>query len=260
MSALVVALVAALLAAGGDAGARAAGGHVLVLSYQVLLGPLPIMTVSADLALPAEPAGGPYRADIVGRSGGYVGEVYDWSFVARSDGTARGPHVAPLHFRGENLSVLDRRPVAISYAKDGTPASRFEPPQPQDGASGLRPAQLKGTLDPASAFVALLRAAATGSCASTVPVFDGRRRFNVIARPAGEELVEPLPRSLFGGPAARCELELQQIDTSRERLPGSGTAWVAEVGGTSVPVRIELATSAGPIIIDLIQVTGGPPS
>src|SRR5918994_2708198 len=35
----------------------------LALSYQVLLGPLPVMTVTADLALPAASAQGPYRAD-----------------------------------------------------------------------------------------------------------------------------------------------------------------------------------------------------
>src|SRR5688572_19079943 len=81
------------IAAGGALGAAfllpqgqaATSPGQLALSYQVLLGPLPVMTVTADLALPGASAQGPYRADIVGRAGGYVGQIYDWSFTARSE-------------------------------------------------------------------------------------------------------------------------------------------------------------------------------
>ena len=232
----------------------------LALSYQVLLGPLPIMTMTAELSQPEPRGAGPYQADIVGRSGGYLGEVYDWSFTARSEGTARGHRLSPRRFEGENLSILDRRPVTISYSQDGLPVPRFEPPTPEDAGLKPRPADVKGTLDPASAFLALLRTvAASGSCAAAIPVFDGRRRFDLITRASGEELVEALPRSLYGGPAERCEIEVKQLDQSRERLPSSGTAWVAEIAGAPTPVRLELATPAGLVTIDLVQATAGPP-
>ncbi len=231
----------------------------LGLSYQVLLGPLPVMMVTADLALPAVSIEGSYRADIVGRAGGYVGQVYDWSFTARSEGVARGHRLSPKSFAGENLSALDRRPVAIAYAKDGTPTPRFDPPRAEDATLAPRPGQAKGTLDPASAVVALLRiVAATGSCSATLPVYDGRRRFDLIARAAGEELVEPLPRSLYGGPAQRCDLQFNQLDTGRERLPSHGTAWVAEIAGSAVPVRLELTTALGIVTVDLVQAAARP--
>lgn len=253
------AICAAILAAAS--GQAATAPQALALTYQVLLGPLPVMTVTAELAAPGAAAEGAYRADIVGRAGGYAGQVYDWSFAARSEGTARGQRVSPRRFAGENLSALDRRPVSISYASDGTPAPRFEPPRPEDAALRPRPAQAKGTLDPASAMVALVRTvAATGSCAAAIPVYDGRRRFDLISRPTGEELVPPLPRSLYGGPAQRCELEVNQLDDSRERLPSQGTTWVAEVAGATVPVRLELTTALGIVTVDLIQATAGPSS
>ena len=241
------------------AGEAAVSPNTLALSYQVLLGPLPVMTVTADLALPAAAAEGAYRADIVGRAGGYVGEVYDWSFTARSEGRARGSRLSPERFAGENLSALDRRPISIAYAKDGTPVPRFEPPRAEDADLEPRPAQAKGTLDPASAMVALIRsAAATGSCAAALPVYDGRRRFDLIARAAGEELVEALPRSLYGGPAKRCDIVVNQLDSSRERLPSQGVAWVAEVAGATVPVRLELTTALGIVTVDLVKATAGP--
>jgi hypothetical protein len=231
------------------------------LAYQVLLGPLPVMTVTAELAIPAASAEGAYRADIVGRAGGYVGQVYDWSFSARSEGTARGPRVSPRRFAGENLSALDRRPVSIAYAKDGTPVPRFDPPMAEDARLRPTPEQAKGTLDPASAMVALLGTVAnTGSCAAALPVYDGRRRFDLVTREMGEELIQPLPRSAYGGPAQRCELVINQLDDSRERLPSQGTAWVAEVSGATVPVRLELTTAVGIVTVDLVQASAGPSS
>ncbi len=248
--------VALLLAPGGHA---ATPGHALALSYQVLLGPLPVMTVTADLALPAATTEGAYRADIVGRAGGYAGQVYDWSFAARSEGLAQGRRLSPKRFDGENLSALDRRPVQIAYAADGTPAPRFDPPRAEDANLQPRPAQAKGTLDPASAIVALVRTvAATGSCAAALAVYDGRRRFDLIARAGGEELIEPLPRSLYAGPAQRCELQLNQLDAGPERLPSQGTAWIAEVAGARVPVRLELTTALGIVTVDLVRATAGP--
>lgn len=245
-----------LLAADGRA---ATAPHLLSLSYQVFLGPLPVMMVTADLALPAVSAEGAYRADIVGRAGGYVGQVYDWSFTARSQGVARGHRLSPKAFAGENLSALDSRPVAIAYSKDGTPAPRFDPPRAEDADLRPTPAQAKGTLDPASVLIALARTvAATGSCAAALPVYDGRRRFDLIARPAGEELLEPLPRSLYGGPAQRCDFQLNQLDAGRERLPNQGIAWVAEVAGAVVPVRLELTTALGIVTVDLVQAAARP--
>ncbi|HXV22936.1 MAG TPA: DUF3108 domain-containing protein [Alphaproteobacteria bacterium] len=257
LSAGALALCAAFLVSGGQA---ATSSHALALAYQVLLGPLPVMTVTADLALPAAASPeGSYRADIVGRAGGYAGQVYDWSFTARSEGLAQGRALSPRRFSGENLSALDRRPVQIAYAADGTPAPRFDPPRAEDADLRPRPTQAKGTLDPASAIVALVRTiATTGSCAAALPVYDGRRRFDLISRAGGEELVEPLPRSLYGGPAQRCELQLNQLDAGRERLPSQGTAWIAEIAGARVPVRLELTTALGIITVDLVQATTGP--
>ena len=257
--ALAAAVVALALGAAPEPQAASAP-KALSLDYQVLLGPLPIMTVTAEFSLPEPRAAGPYRADIVGRAGGYLGQVYDWSFTARSQGSARGHRLSPKRFEGENLSVLDRRPVTISYSQDGLPAPRFEPPAPEDAGLKPRAADVKGTLDPASAFVALLRTvASSGSCAAAIPVYDGRRRFDLITRASGEELVEALPRSLYGGPAERCEIEVKQLDQSRERLPSSGTAWVAEIAGAPTPVRLELATPAGLVTVDLVKATASPP-
>jgi hypothetical protein len=253
-----VATLVAILA-GGWVPAGADDGRRLVLDYQMLLGPLPIMTVAAELALPSTPAGsGPYRAHIVGRADPTFGRVYDWSFTARSEGAAAA-HVKPRRFAGENLSILDRRPVAIAYASDGSPTTRFEPPQPQDKAIALPPGQVKGSIDPASALVQFVRRVATGgSCATTLPIYDGRRRFDLVAEDAGEELIGALPGSVYSGPAARCALRLMQRDASRERLPTEGTAWIAAIGdGPRVPVRIEFLTPTGPMVLDLVRIEPG---
>ena len=72
--------------------------------------------------------------------------------------------------------------------------------------------------------------------------------------------MQALPRSLYGGPAQRCDLQIKQLDDSRERLPNQGTAWIAEVAGATIPVRMELTTEIGVVTVDLIKATAGPPS
>lgn len=254
-----LAIVTAILA-GWPAPVAAVDGRRLMLEYQLLLGPLPIMIVAAELALPSTPTGnGPYRAHIVGRTDPAFAQVYDWSFTARSEGSVTSRLVKPRRFAGENLSLLDRRPVAISYASDGSLTTRFAPPQPEDAAIALPPGQIKGSIDPASALVQFVgRVATGGSCAATFAIFDGRRRFDLVAEDAGEEMVGALPGSLYSGPAARCALRLMQRDTARERLPAEGTAWISAIGdGPAVPVRIEFLTPTGPIVLDLLRLELG---
>ena len=256
----VAAIATVTTLTGGWMAAGAEDGRRLILEYQTFLGPLPIMIVAAELALPSAPTeNGPYRAHIVGNVDPAFAALYDWSFTARSEGTTGGRQVKPRRFAGENLSMLDARPVAISYASDGSPTTRFTPPHAEDAGLALPPGEVKGSIDPASALVQFVRVVATGgSCAATIPIYDGRRRFDVIAEDAGEELIGALPGSIYSGPAERCALRLMQRDTSRERLPTEGTAWITAIGdGPPVPVRIEFLTPTGPMVLDLVRIEPG---
>ena len=71
------------------------------------------------------------------------------------------------------------------------------------------------------------------------------------SRTAGMQVLEATSRSVFQGPALRCDFEGRLLagfprdeDRARAGRPRSGTAWFAQLspGGPSLPVRITFET------------------
>jgi uncharacterized protein DUF3108 len=238
-------LALGLMMFSATAPALAQGG--LTLAYQAFLGPLPILDVRAQLMIPlmtravtGSAALGPYQAQIVGRSNPMMAKLYDWSFTVRADGamTADGP--APSQFTGEHLSERDSRPVTITYGPGGTADARFNPPGADAPPRGLKPGDLTGTIDPASALVSVMeQAARTRNCGGTLRIFDGRRRYDLTLTAAGEDTIPAEPGALYSGEAVRCAFAIHQLDKGPDRLPKSGSLWLAQIPGSEsiVPVR-----------------------
>jgi Protein of unknown function (DUF3108) len=131
------------------------------------------------------------------------------------------------------------------------------PKKPRPRNVPLAPDQLKNVLDPLTAAFLSVRAKGSSShleiCKRTVPVFDGRQRFDIVLTPKRSE---PMPESApagVSGPLSVCRVKFVPIGGYRPDHPGIKfmtqtediEVWLVFVPGTDlyIPYRIFLPTA-----------------
>jgi hypothetical protein len=107
----------------------------------------------------------------------------------------------------------------------------------------------------------LLALATTDDCHRTVPVFDGRRRYDLELFGGGHETLTPRAHGRYGGEATRCDFRLKPIagyQKTGSRRQGANEertyhGWVAPAlpGLPPIPVRIEADGVFGFIAVEL---------
>ena len=170
------------------------------------------------------------------------GDMLDQS----SNGTFNHEQPVPQEFRSFVRLHSQDRIVTLQY-RDGDPTIAAISPPNEAEREIVPPARRDHTIDPLSAMIDMLHVAArTGRCDVSHNTYDGRRLEVFEARTAGEEVIPSSSRSIFSGPALRCDYTSQPIagfkigdghdDDARAR---KGTVWLAPLvpGGPRLPVQ-----------------------
>ena len=246
----------ALAAAGARAGED--GGAALTLDYRVYLGGLHVLSLSSALDQARE---GGYRMTVAAHTDGLIGKFVDASYEAESDGRAEGAVARSERYRGRSRDGDDAaRSVAVTYRRDAAPEVVFEPadaapdePLPAD--------TIAATTDPVSAMLTLMRTLAeTGRCEATMRVFDGRRRYDLVASDAGARTLTASRQAPDGGPARECSVRIDRIAGFRDgklakRYPDEIAIYLAPVfpGAPPVPVRLHANNLFGALRMHLVN-------
>ncbi|MDH3475147.1 MAG: DUF3108 domain-containing protein [Rhodospirillales bacterium] len=264
-------LLLTLLLAQSLGPARAEAPTGLVLAYRVYAGGFHALSFRTEVSLGSES----YAARLAARSDGLLDALLRFSLEAEVAGRALAGGLAPTRFRSANRwRESGERLVEISYAPDGLPEARVEPPAEQDERDPVPDGLRRGTLDPISAVLSLVRGLAEhGRCEAKARVFDGRRRFDLLASDLGEAELAPSPAAPFAGKATRCRIGFRPVSGfwKDDRRADAGTreieVYLARVvpGGPPVPVRLEAQNDFGALRIHLVSADalgagpGGPP-
>jgi len=160
---------------------------------------------------------------------------------------------AETHRRGLDLYTR------IDYGVDGTVTAGTGPPLNRP-AVPVTAAQIRGTIDQLTVYLALARhLVSSGCCALTFAVFDGRRRYDLRFADAPSEV---LPH--IDGPARVCRMWRHRIagfpaDSNGNETTDQGKLWLARLAPADlmVPVRMEFASEFGTFTADLAELRGG---
>jgi hypothetical protein len=94
-------------------------------------------------------------------------------------------------------------------------------------------------------------------------VFDGRRRYDLVARDEGSEHLPPWPAAPQGADARRCAIDVIKLagfssDAASSEHVDHGEVWLAppRPGAPPLPVRLTFASDWGQITVRL----GAPPA
>jgi hypothetical protein len=243
--------------------AELASSRTLDLTYDVYLGGLHIFTFDVDMAM--QPDG--YRVTAQGATHGIVGWLYGWQTKIAAEGLDRNGRIEPQRYDVESNWQGNQRTVQLAFAEAGRyDLQQTPPPEPDPDIEGELPESLpKGTVDPLSFGIAASRALEqNGRCDQTVPVFDGRRRYDLTLTHIDQATLPPNEYSVYQGPAVRCSFSMKRISGFRKswsskRQPddrsSAPTIWVAPIREDlpPVPVRYDGAIALGNIVIHLTR-------
>jgi hypothetical protein len=209
-----------------------------------------------------------YSAGVEARGGRLVDLLSRWSYKASADGRVEnGVQVSPEEFRSFRSQRKRKRALNMDYDKTGNVSVTAEPPQSELSANAVAPEFRPNTLDPVSAMVGVIATGNTSGCAGTFPVFDGRRRYDVIVTSNGTDTLQKSSRNLHAGEAEKCTILLRPVagferdrdeeDFFRYGVNRSATAWFARplAGEPPVPVRIQVDLEWVSVVMNLVRVT-----
>lgn len=243
----------ALLLCAAGASAEAAQSDLL-LAYDVRYGGVTIMKVEArlDLAVGSDRS---YAIAVEGRTVGLIDSLKPIAFTAASEGVSSGDGLRPGLYSTSTVKREKRKGLTIAFTPDAPPVAQFTPAD--DAEDPIPPEVLEGSVDPASAFLTLVRSVAeTATCSGTVEVYDGKRRYDVTFASLPREMLQKTSHSAYAGEAQRCRVKMRPVHGFKpgKRRPLDGTMlWFADVlnGAPPLPVRIETEISLGAVRLEL---------
>lgn len=169
---------------------------------------------------------------------------------ARTVGRLSGTEASPEEHRADNVWVGERRRVRNRYREDGGISVEVVPPPDEDGREAVAPETRSNAIDPLSAgLTASLRAAGPEACRDRIPVFDGRRRYDLAFERVAEEFVAV---EAYSGQALRCRVTLVRIAgfsrrpwLPRAQTPEVASLWFAKASPLLPPLPVLLKTDIG---------------
>lgn len=210
----------------------------------------------------ADFTGETYRLNTLLTTAGLPRAFYEAEFRLSSEGRLAPPHVRPNRYVSNSRDTSSARKITLDYDGDGMPHMTAVPPYEPGDLVDIAPYQQIGTQDPVSAALVSVVGEAN-PCDRTIPVFDGRRRYDLKLSFDSEKKMTPRglssPRQVIACnvryvPVAPIEKRKFTEMLSRN---DSIKVWFAPFDGGRVylPVRLQLRTPLGGAVMELTRMS-----
>ncbi len=243
------------------ASAQAAAADRVELTYRLFLGGLTVVELHTSTTVD----GHRYRMESLVKTVSLWETLFRARLASRVDGTLDGPLDRPrpqLYQTRYDGRVGRRSAIDIRYGS-GTPVVTLDPADEDDGRPTVEPALIAGTIDPSSALLFASRMAGEGQpCDLTLPIYDGRRRYDIKATRQADDVLHSDDPSFYAGPATRCTVGYRRIKgynpyweaTAAKTWPSTATVWFAHLDGISrpIPVKVMVSTELGWMVAQLV--------
>jgi Protein of unknown function (DUF3108) len=230
------------------------------LAYTAYLGGVAFGAMAFDVAL-AEDA---YALGFRMRTEGFLGWLLPWSQSVRASGEVAGG-LRPRWLRSDGLWRGRARHIEIVFAPEGATVASADPAIDSEDRDPVPLEATRGATDLMSAIVEVARGLDQGLlCDRRVPVFDGRRRYDVLFAHGGPETLPQSAYAPIAGEATRCSFQFELIAGGLRTASGTrlvapdavSRVWFKRVGHDlpPIPVRLETDTNFGTLVIHLTRV------
>lgn len=240
--------------------------HKLSLKYNVYAGGFEALNASLVMDLDKHA----YDMKLQASTEGFIGSLFPWQASYDTSGHADKGKLIPSVYTERSTWRGAEKVTEMDYGPNGKVLKATT----QDGKKTTVDRDVNqmlsaNTLDILTGTLVMLQTAKnTNKCQGSFPMFDGKRRFNVVLKDDGTEMLQASRYSTFSGEALRCTLEVQPVagfepkdqkrgwmavqnhTEARHKLP---TIWLAKLDDSEqvVPVRMEIASEYGSVVAHL---------
>jgi len=221
----------------------------LEVDYKIALGGFDFG--SADIK--AEIGGSEYELDAFIKTEGIAEQFFETTFALASQGSFSGNRVKPARFVSTYVDADSTRRVELTYPRSGAPIMAAEPAYEDGFGPHVQLNDILMTQDPISALLLPVRSATASPCDRSLPLFDGRRRYDLQLREDGMMEMND-GESGYNGPVMRCTVGMLPVSGYERKTlikllarEDSIRVWLAPLEGSDVwvPVRLTLRTPFG---------------
>ncbi len=231
------------------------------LFYKIYVGGFHVVDLSVDIGL--RPLKYEFAAKV--STVGMIGRMFPWWMKAYSRGAIADATVMPAVAGQQNNWRGKDRFIDLKFTNGVANIDRIVPKPETDDRDGVSVEMRTGVMDLTSAIIVLIRNMDAGQpCQAQLPVFDGRRRYDLIAQPDGSENLRPSGYTPFAGETVNCRLSIDRKagfkkndDSGWNERERSARVWMAKPFGEvpPVPVRLTINTPLGSVIAHLNAAT-----
>ena len=196
---------------------------------------------------------GVYELDALIKTEGIAEQFFETTFALESQGSFSGNRVKPARFISTYQDADSSRRVELTYPNRGAPVMAAEPAYGDGFGPHVQLNDILMTQDPISALLLPTMSATASPCDRSLPLFDGRRRYDLQLREDGMTEMNG-GENAYSGPAMRCTVGMLPVaGYERKTLikllarEDSIRVWLAplEGGDVWIPVRMTLRTPFG---------------
>jgi hypothetical protein len=235
--------------------------HVVDLSYKIYVGGFQVASLKINMDLETS------NYDIAAKveTTGLVGRMFPWWMRAYSRGDLVGANVKPAVAGQKNNWRGRERFIDIKFTDGVARIDRIAPKPEYDDRDRVPEEMRVGALDLASAIILIIRRMDSAEpCHFKVPVFDGRRRYDLMSVPGGSGRLKPSGYTPYVGETVNCILSVQKKagfkkndDSGWNDKGRAARVWMGKAfrGVPYVPVRVTLNTPVGDLMAHLTAAT-----
>ncbi len=230
---------------------QAANAQTIVQKWKISMGGL--NAAKAFLTFGTTPDH--YDIRLAARMAGPLSMAFSWDNRSESTGTLHGGDAIPARHSVNNTWQEETSRFTLSYSESGLLLSRIDTPPLKNALPPLDPNIVDGTRDFLSALIAGgLFLSKNEKCPQSMPVHDGRRRYDITITDAGVERIGKKP-------ARRCRMDIAPFvpegskrpkgwfwkRNGKDRKPNPVDIWMAEEKslGISLPVKCAFTSDFG---------------
>jgi uncharacterized protein DUF3108 len=217
----------------------------LEAGYTIAVARIPVGSVTTT----AEIGEAEYRIATTGKAGGALRVVSSGEGTMSATGTIRDGRLVPARYSSHTTADDDTLDVTMTFEDGNVKELQASAPPPDGDRVELTDEHRRQVLDPLSALLIPVGEAGVSdaACARTLPIFDGRRRYDL---KLAFKRIEPVKADTgYAGPAVVCAVTFQPIAGHRASSP------LARLLSGGRDIEMALAPIAGTRVLAPFRVT-----